>query len=495
MRPLFYLSCSPTDDYTLIRKFFWDLCDSIQIKAHSSIKRPIGFLDDNTSWNIDAVNALQNCNALIALLSPSYLGSRRAGQEWQTVEVRRQRQLPHLQYQRMSSYTSEGVFVPVIWKPTGQPLPSPVKHELDYARFTHSAPSEGLEATLKRQGTFGSAYIKFVNELAKYLLQLSENTSLPAGDISPTQLAPAFATKTSPNITKPESEPYTIWILEDHKEVREILEEDLLLGGYSVKGFEEAESVEEEMYSDILRPKLPDLFIVDLVLRKNRMQGLDFIRKMDRKPSATPPIIAISGHLPSSVLVQAIDAGAWATFSKPINMIEFHKKVTKFTAIGRKKRDFTMGQIDPNRLRRPVFLSYKEEDRQKASSLRNQIEAIDIAVWYASETVPPGDKWRPEVRKGIEEAKVFIAILSDTYSHSGPCMAELNRFYERLSTESNPLLLLPVVYNLSQEGRSNPTIRHILRDHHYIDMSSDDDFLDALTALLFRLQREIFPHD
>jgi DNA-binding response OmpR family regulator len=495
MSPIFYLSHSHNDDYSLIRRFFWDLCDTIQVKARSPIRQPVGFLDTNESWNNEAVNALQNCNALVVLLSPSYITSRRAGQEWQTIELRRQRQLPHLQYQRMRLHSLEGVFVPVTWIATHEPVPPPIKDELNYHRFSQSAPADGLYGTLKTRGSFDRTYTRFVNEIATHLLQLSEDTAMPSGDIPPTQVAPAFADGTSGTVKKPTSDPYTVWILENNQAVREMLEEDLELSGYSVMGFETAEEVEREIYSDILVNKMPDLFIVDLVLNANKMQGLDFIAKMTEKSGPVPPIIAVSGHLPASDLVKAIDAGAWGTFSKPLNMLELHKKVAKFTAIGRSKRNFNLGQLDRNRLHRPVFLSYQNEDRRRAVSLRNQIEAIDIGVWYAPDTVEPGNKWRPEVRKGIEEAQVFIALLTDNYTESAACMAELVNFHERLTTESKPPLLVPIIHKLSRDAKNNPTIRQLLRDVHYVDMSREENFLDALTALLGRLYRVISPRD
>ena len=318
---------------------------------------------------------------------------------------------------------------------------------------------------------------------------------MPPGDISPTQVAPAFAEGTSVTVKKPTSDPHTVWILENNKAVREMLEENLEFSGYSVKGFEEAEAVEDELYSDIQKNKMPDLFIVDLVLNDDKMQGLDFIAMMTEKSVPIPPIIAISGHLPACDLVKAIDAGAWGTFSKPLNMIELHKKVAKYTVIGRNKRNFSIGRLDRNRLHRPVFLSYQNEDRRRAGSLRNQIEAIDIGVWYAPDTVEPGNKWRLEVRKGIEEAQVFIALLTDHYTESPPCMAELVNFYERLTTESKPPVLIPIVYKLSEKARNNPTINQLLREVHYVDMSREENFLDALTAILGRLPRVILPRD
>jgi len=380
-----------------------------------------------------------------------------------------------------------------MWIPTKGPIPPPVKEELDYTRFSHSEPTKGLQGALKTQGTFGLNYTRFVNELANHLLELCEDIPMPPGTISPTQVAPAFSDGTSVTSKKPTSEPHKVWILENFKAVREMLEEDLLFSGYSVKGFEEAEAVEDEIYSDIGVNKMPDLFIVDLVLNENRMQGLDFINKITDKPFPTPPIIAISGHLPSSELVKAIDAGAWKTFSKPLNMIEFHKRVAKLAAIGRNKHNFRSGQLDTNRLHRPVFLSYQNEDRRKAVSLRNQIEADDIGVWYAPDTAEPGE-WRPKVRKGLEEAQVFIALLTDNYVKSPPCMTELVHFYERLNTESKPPVLIPIVYKLSQEARNDPTISQVLGELQYVDMSREENFLDDLTALLILLPRVIVPH-
>jgi len=60
-----------------------------------------------------------------------------------------------------------------------------------------------------------------------------------------------------------------------------------------------------------------------------------------------------------------------------------------------------------------VFINYAHEDLASARKLFEQLRANkDIEPWFDKESLMPGMRWRPEIRKAIREADFFIALMS-----------------------------------------------------------------------------------
>jgi len=59
-----------------------------------------------------------------------------------------------------------------------------------------------------------------------------------------------------------------------------------------------------------------------------------------------------------------------------------------------------------------VFVSYASEDRAAVQSLCAVLEAEEIDVWFDLHELSAGDAWKQRVRRNIEEASCFVAILS-----------------------------------------------------------------------------------
>lgn len=60
-----------------------------------------------------------------------------------------------------------------------------------------------------------------------------------------------------------------------------------------------------------------------------------------------------------------------------------------------------------------VFISYAHEDIQSALRLYEQLKATDgISPWFDKESLLPGMKWRPAIKKAIRESDFFLALLS-----------------------------------------------------------------------------------
>lgn len=60
-----------------------------------------------------------------------------------------------------------------------------------------------------------------------------------------------------------------------------------------------------------------------------------------------------------------------------------------------------------------VFISYAHEDIESANKLYEQLKAIDgVSPWFDKESLLPGIKWKPAIKKAIRESDYFIALLS-----------------------------------------------------------------------------------
>lgn len=60
-----------------------------------------------------------------------------------------------------------------------------------------------------------------------------------------------------------------------------------------------------------------------------------------------------------------------------------------------------------------IFISYARSDRDAARRLYEHLNNVDdLAPWFDEESILPGAKWRPEIRKAIRESDYFLALVS-----------------------------------------------------------------------------------
>src|SRR6266850_82078 len=60
-----------------------------------------------------------------------------------------------------------------------------------------------------------------------------------------------------------------------------------------------------------------------------------------------------------------------------------------------------------------VFISYARADLESARRLFNELCIIEnVDPWLDKESILPGAKWRPAIRKAIREANYFLALIS-----------------------------------------------------------------------------------
>jgi hypothetical protein len=76
---------------------------------------------------------------------------------------------------------------------------------------------------------------------------------------------------------------------------------------------------------------------------------------------------------------------------------------------------------------RQVFLSYSTDDTPTAIAVRDHLEAQGIACWMAPRDITPGKDYGEQIIDAIEDATVFLLILSESSNHSTFVRHEVER--------------------------------------------------------------------
>ncbi len=112
-----------------------------------------------------------------------------------------------------------------------------------------------------------------------------------------------------------------IYIVEDDRNIAEIESFALRNIGYEVKEFSSAKQFYRE-----LEKKVPDLFLLDIMLPDE--DGLSIIRKLKADPrTSDPPIILVTAKTTEIDKVKGLDTGADDYMTKPFGVMELISRV------------------------------------------------------------------------------------------------------------------------------------------------------------------------
>lgn len=78
----------------------------------------------------------------------------------------------------------------------------------------------------------------------------------------------------------------------------------------------------------------------------------------------------------------------------------------------------------PNRTRL-LFLSHTHTEQAFAARLSSQLRKHGISVWAPSDAIRPGSRWASQIDSALNEAGIFVALVSPEYLRSQWCMFEL----------------------------------------------------------------------
>ncbi len=72
-----------------------------------------------------------------------------------------------------------------------------------------------------------------------------------------------------------------------------------------------------------------------------------------------------------------------------------------------------------------LFISYSRKDTEFTRHLTERFEADGLEAWVDWQDIPPSIDWMKEIQKGIEDANVFVYLISPDSISSTVCMQEL----------------------------------------------------------------------
>ncbi|MCP4267928.1 MAG: toll/interleukin-1 receptor domain-containing protein [Candidatus Brocadiaceae bacterium] len=103
-----------------------------------------------------------------------------------------------------------------------------------------------------------------------------------------------------------------------------------------------------------------------------------------------------------------------------------------------------------------IFISYARIDKDMARRVFERLQKTEgIEPWFDEESLLPGAKWRPEIRKAIRESDFFLALVSSNSNQSrGVRHSELDQALDILKEfPINARYLIPVRLNDCQMPR------------------------------------------
>jgi two-component system phosphate regulon response regulator PhoB/two-component system alkaline phosphatase synthesis response regulator PhoP len=129
-----------------------------------------------------------------------------------------------------------------------------------------------------------------------------------------------------------------IAIVDDDREIREMVSQYLTKDGFKTKGLDDAESL-----MSYLEKTMPDLIILDLMLPG--MNGFEACKKLREKDRTTAiPIIILSGKAEETDKVSGLDLGADDYVVKPFSMDELSARVR--AVLRRKYHDMAENKME-----------------------------------------------------------------------------------------------------------------------------------------------------
>ena len=60
-----------------------------------------------------------------------------------------------------------------------------------------------------------------------------------------------------------------------------------------------------------------------------------------------------------------------------------------------------------------IFISYARDDQQAVRPIYDELKSAGYSPWLDVEDILPGENWQRAINKAIEEADIFLAILSE----------------------------------------------------------------------------------
>ncbi len=544
-RPYFYLSYARAgaEETSRVQQFFEDLSDTVRIRARLPLTAKVGCCDAFEENAGDRETGVRTSCLMIALLSPAYFQDETAGGEWQIFEMRKA---------KASSTDQKALtrsIVPITWSPYAGPLPFVVRQTPVFGKNVNGGHTQETVGSMLRWRGKNRMYADFVKSLADYIVTSTASFQLPELDETPDEVPNAFidrddsgatahTTNTLPNqegyqtlnqnvnqnlliidgaflkgfveqvkqtaprpaptpkveasgettqSSKAAKEKYLVFAIDDDAELGQIEATAGFSPEFEVKGYKDSDQLLNDISNLLADRQEPDLVVLNPEITMPKTHRYKLIDAL------------LDKGIPSAILATSKDPDAGRSLKsagindlvgilpKPFTSLDLLQRMRHWAKTGRDKR-YRRGRSD----QRPVFLSFSTRDEAMASKLCKWLELREIGVWYSMQSLEPGDPWIDKITQGLVNAEVFIALISNHYSESKFCQAELGITLDRLPAASNNLRVIPVLYNSPTTALDDPQIKKVMNQQAV--KISDMEWLPGLQDMLLSVQNFLKRH-
>ncbi|MBG0788696.1 MAG: toll/interleukin-1 receptor domain-containing protein [Anaerolineaceae bacterium] len=127
-----------------------------------------------------------------------------------------------------------------------------------------------------------------------------------------------------------------------------------------------------------------------------------------------------------------------------------------------------------------IFISYSRKDIAYARLLHNALVEHGFDTWIDWEDIPPSVDWLSEIHHAIENANVFLFILSQPSALSKVCKKEIEHARE------NNKRIIPIVIDNVKPSRVHPALAAL----NWIFSRTEDELQPAIESLVEAIQTD-----
>ncbi|GHA41460.1 sigma-54-dependent Fis family transcriptional regulator [Amylibacter ulvae] len=124
-----------------------------------------------------------------------------------------------------------------------------------------------------------------------------------------------------------------ILIVDDEKDIRELVSDILIDEGYSTRLAAESDETFRQINAEP-----PALIILDIWLKNSKLDGIDILKTV-RRDNPDIPVVIISGHGNIEIAVAAIKQGAYDFIEKPFNIDQLMVVISRAMETSRLRRE------------------------------------------------------------------------------------------------------------------------------------------------------------
>lgn len=131
-----------------------------------------------------------------------------------------------------------------------------------------------------------------------------------------------------------------------------------------------------------------------------------------------------------------------------------------------------------------IFLSYASPDSEQARKLFEFLRGRGADPWLDVENLLPGQDWKLEIQKALEDADVIVLCLSkESVSREGYVQKEMRLAMERgLEMPEGEIFLIPA-------RLEECDLPHRLRDYQWVDVFTESGMNKLVRSLNLRAER------